>query len=73
MIYIVNMAFVNYFGTQIPESEKIDRQMKIKSTDLHRKGLTESEDHFTVTDVLLSENSLILTSNGLQVESYEDV
>ena len=35
--------------------------MKIESADLHVKDLFESEEHFTVTDVLLSENPVILT------------
>ena len=48
MYYTVNMAVVNYFGTQIPETEKIDGQIKIESAGLHRKDLSESEDHFTV-------------------------
>ena len=49
------------FETQLSEIEKIDGQMKIETADLHGKHLTESEDHFTVTDVLLSENPVILT------------
>ena len=50
------MAVVNYFRTQIPDFEKTDGQMKIESKDLHGKDLTESKDHFRVTEVLLSEN-----------------
>ena len=72
MYYTVNMAVLNYFGTQIPEIEKIDRQIKIESADLHGKDLMWSEDYFTVIDVLLSENPVILTVKYLQVESYED-
>ena len=52
--------------------EKIDGQMKIELADLCGKDLTESEDYFTITDVLLSENPVILTVKDLQVESYED-
>ena len=33
--FTVSMAIVNYFGTQIPDIEKIDGQMKTDSTDLH--------------------------------------
>ena len=69
MYNTVNVAVKNYFGTQMPEIEKFDGHMKIKS---HGNDLTESEDHFTVTDVLLSENTVILTVKDLQVESYED-
>ena len=36
------------------------------------KELNEQEDQFTVSDVLLSENPVILTVKDLQVESYED-
>ena len=54
MYYTVNMTVVNYFGTWILEIEKIDGQMKTESAFLHGKDLTESEDHFTVIDVLLS-------------------
>ena len=32
----------------------------------------ESQDQFTVTDVLLSENPVILTINDLQVQLYDD-
>ena len=52
-LHMYYMAIVNYFGTQIPEIEKMDGQMKVESADLHGKDLTESEDHFTVTDVVL--------------------
>ena len=60
MHYIEYMAVINYFGTQIPEIEKIDGHMQIKSAELHEKDLTESRDHFTGSDVLLSENPVIL-------------
>ena len=36
------------------------------------KELNDQEDQFTVSDVLLSENPVILTVKDLQVESYED-
>ena len=70
------MAVVNYFGTQIPEVEEIDGQMKIELgselANLHGKDYTESKDQLTVTDMLLSEIPVILTVKDLQVESYED-
>ena len=72
MYYTVNMAVVNYFGTQIPEVEKIDGQIQIETTDMHAKDLIDPEDQFTVSDVLLSENPVILTVKDLQVESYEE-
>ena len=59
MYYTVYMAVVNYFGAQIPEIEEIVGQMKNvldpETAYLYEKDLTESEDHLTVTDVLLSE------------------
>ena len=72
MYYTVNMAVVNYSGTQIPEVEKIDGHMQIEATDIHRKDLNDPKDQFTVSDVLLSENPVILTVKDLHVESYED-
>ena len=72
MYYIVNMADVNYFGTQIPEVEKIDGHMQIETADIHEKDLNKPKDQFTVSDLLLSENPVILTVKDLQVESYED-
>ena len=66
------MAVVNYFGTQIPGIEEIYGQIKIESADLHGKDLTQSEDHFTITDVLLSENPVLPTVKDLQVEPYEE-
>ena len=39
MNYTVNMAVVNYFGTQIPEIEKIDGHMEIESAKKHGKDL----------------------------------
>ena len=71
MYYIVNIAVVNHFGKRIPEIEKIDDHMQIKSAELHGKGLTEPEDYFTISDVLPSENPVILTVKDLQVESYK--
>ena len=55
MYYTTDITVVNYFGTQIPEIEIMDGQMKIQSVDLQGKYLTESDDHFRVTDVPLSE------------------
>ena len=46
--------------------------MQIESAELYGKDLTEPEGQFTVSDVLLSENLVILTIKDLQVESYED-
>ena len=58
MYNTVNVAVVNYFGTQIPEIEKIDGHMQIESADLYGKDLTDPEHQFTVSDVLLSETQL---------------
>ena len=44
MYYTVNMAVVNYFGTQIPEIEKIDGHMQIETADIHEKDLTDPKD-----------------------------
>ena len=66
------MAVVNYFGTQIPEIEQIDGHMQIETINANGKELNDPEDQFTVSDVLLSENPVILTVKDLQVESYED-
>ena len=66
------MAVVNYFGTQIPEIEKIDGHIQIETADRHKKDLNDPEEQFTVSDVLLSENPVILTVKDLQLESYED-
>ena len=46
--------------------------MQIKATELYGKYLTEPEDYFTVSDILLSENPVILNVKDLQVEWYED-
>ena len=70
MHYTVNMAVVNYFGTQIPEIKKIDGHMQIESADVHEKDLTDPKDWFTISDVLLSENPVTLAIKDLQVESY---
>ena len=72
MYYTVNMAVVNYFGTQIPEIEQIDGHMQIETLNANGKEFHNQEDQFTVSDVLLSENPVILTVKDLQVESYED-
>ena len=72
MYYTVNMAVVNYFGTQIPEIEQSDGHMQIETINTNGKELNDPEDQFTVSDVLLSENPVILTVKDLQVESYED-
>ena len=66
------MAVVNYFETQIPEIEQIDGHMQIKTMNANGEELNEQEDQFTVSDVLLYENSVILTVKDLQVESYDD-
>ena len=72
MYYTVNMTVVNYFGTQILEIQKIDGHMQIESAAVHEIDLTDPKNQFTVSDVLLSENPVILTVKDLQVESYED-
>ena len=46
--------------------------MQIETLNANGKELNDSEDQFTVSDVLLSENPVILTVKDLQVESYED-
>ena len=56
MYYTVNMAFVNYFGTEIPEIEKINGHMQMESAGLYGKVMSDPEDQFTVSDVLLSVN-----------------
>ena len=66
------MVVVNYFGTQIPEIEQIDGHMQIETMNANDKELNHPEDQFTVSDVLLSENPVILSVMDLQVESYED-
>ena len=63
---------LNYFGTQIPEIEQIDGHMQINTMNVNDKELNDQEDQFTVSDVLLSENPVILTAKDLQVESYVD-
>ena len=37
-----------------------------------KRDLNDPKDQFTVSDVLLSENPVILTARDLQVESYEN-
>ena len=66
------MAVVNYFGTQIQETEQIDGNMQIETINTNGKELNDPEDQFTVSDILLSENPVILTVQDLQVESYDD-
>ena len=46
--------------------------MQIETINANDKELNDPEDQFTVSDVLLSENPVILTVKDLQVESYED-
>ena len=72
MYYTVNMAVVNFLGTQIPEIEQIDGHMQIETMNANGKELDDQEDQFTVSDVLLSENPVDLTVKDLQVESHED-
>ena len=72
MYYTVNMVVVKYFGTHIPEIEKIDGHMQIETADIHEKDLNDPKDQSIVSDVLLSENQVILTVKDLQVESDED-
>ena len=72
MYYTVNMTVVNYFGTQIPEVEKIDSHIQIEPMNINEKDLNDPKDQFIVSDVLLSETPVILTVKDLQVESYED-
>ena len=64
LYYTVNMAVVNYFGTQILEIEKIDGHKQIETADTHEKELNDPKDQFKVSDVLLSENQVILTVNS---------
>ena len=72
MYYAVNMAVVNYFGTQIGKIAQIDGHMQIETMNANDKELHDQEDQFTVSDVLPFENPVILTLKDLQVESYED-
>ena len=48
MYYIVNMSVVSYFGTQLPEIEKIDGQMKIElgSESGDQKTISQSQMHY---------------------------
>ena len=43
--------------------------MQIKTLNANGKEFNDPEDQFTVSDVLLSENPVILTVKDLQVES----
>ena len=72
MYYTVNISVVNYSGTQIPEIEQIGGHMQIETLNANGKELNDPEVQFTVSDVLLSENPVILTVKDLQVELYED-
>ena len=75
------MVVVNYFRTQLPETEEIARQMKTdlnsESTGLHEKDLIEYQEevYFTTEDVLRIETPVTLTAKDLQIESieYEEV
>ena len=42
--YTVNMAVVNYFGTQIPEIEQIDGHMEIETRNANGKELNDREE-----------------------------
>ena len=42
------MAVVNYFGTQIPETEQIDGHLQIETMNANDKELNDQEDQFTV-------------------------
>ena len=46
--------------------------MKTELVDSYGKDLTDSEDHFSVTDILLSEKPVLLTVKDLHEESFED-
>ena len=70
MYYTVNVAVVNYFGTQIPETEKIDGHMQTESAELYGKDLTEAKDHFTGSDIYYLKTQW-LSLLDLQEESYE--
>ena len=48
MHYTVNTAVVIYFGTQIPEVEKIDGHIQIETADIHEKDLNDPKDQFIV-------------------------
>ena len=39
---------------------------------MHKKELTESENQFTITDILTFENPVFLIVKDYQVESYEN-
>ena len=55
-VFTVNMAVVNYFGTQIPEiGGKMKIDLDAESADLCAIDLTEykMKDHCIVADVLL--------------------
>ena len=70
--YTVNMSVANYFGIKIWEAEKIDGHVEIETINTHKKDLNDPKDQFTVSDMLLPENPVILTVKDLQVELYDD-
>ena len=39
--------------------------MQIETADVHKEDMTDPEDQFTVSNVLLSENAVILTVKDL--------
>ena len=46
--------------------------MQIEKKNVYEKDLNDPKDQFTVSDVLLFDNPVIMTIKDLQVESYED-
>ena len=44
MYTTLNMAVVNYYGTLIPEIEKIDGHMQIETAEVHEKDLTDPKN-----------------------------
>ena len=46
--------------------------MQIELEELHGKDMIEQQDQFTILDVLLSENPVILPVKDVEVESYGD-
>ena len=61
---------MNYFGTQIPEVEKIDGHMQIETINTNEKDLNDPKDQFTVSDLLLSENPVILIVKDKSLIEY---
>ena len=68
----LNVAVVNYFGTQVPEVERIGGCMQIGLANVHRRDLADPKDQFTVSDMFLSGGPVVLAVRDFQVESYED-